>query len=173
MAAFGSIGSVMAAEPAALARVVDDPGLVDRLSAARAAVMEGLSEQVQQLRFDLGQLALQQWIIALFKGLRRERIHLALLDSDRRLICDEPLGDGGLRGVTGNLRRIVGRGIGVDAAAVVLMHNHPSGNVRPSAADIAETRRIGFLLGNLDLPLEDHLVVAGNAIFSMRGANLL
>ena len=89
------------------------------------------------------------------------------------LIFDEQLSEGGLQDVTGNLRRIVGRGLGVDAAGVVLMHNHPSGNVRPSAADISETRRIAFLLGNLDLPLMDHLVVAGNAIFSMRKANLL
>jgi DNA repair protein RadC len=53
------------------------------------------------------------------------------------------------------------------------MHNHPSGNVHPSGADIAETRRIASLLENLDLRLEDHLIVSGNAIFSMRGAMLI
>lgn len=173
MAAFGSIGSVLGAPASALGRVIDDPDLIERLGAARAAVMEGLSEQVQRIRFDLTDFALQQWIVGLFKGLRRERIHLALLDADRRLIFDEPLADGALDTVAGNLRRMVGRAIGLDAGAVVLMHNHPSGDVRPSREDIAETRRIAFLLGNLDLPLEDHLVVAGNAIFSMRQANML
>lgn len=173
MACFGSIGSVLTAQRAALARVIDDSELIERLLVARAAVLEGLAEQVQRKRFELADGTLQQWIVGLFKGLRRERIHLALLDADRRLIFDEPLSEGGLQGVTGNLRRIVGRGIGIDAAGVVLMHNHPSGDVRPSAADIAETRRIAFLLGNLDLPLVDHLVVAGNAIFSMREASML
>ncbi|WP_298200759.1 JAB domain-containing protein [Novosphingobium sp.] len=173
MAAFGSIGSVLGAPPSALARVLDDPDLIDRLGAARAAVMEGLSEQVQRIRFDLTDFSLQQWVVGLFKGLRRERIHLALLDADRRLIFDEPLAEGSLDRVAGNLRKLVGRAIGLDAGAVVLMHNHPSGDVRPSSEDIAATRRISFLLANIDLALEDHLVVADNAIFSMRQANML
>jgi DNA repair protein RadC len=53
------------------------------------------------------------------------------------------------------------------------MHNHPSGEVKPSATDIEETRRIGYILTNLDMQLEDHLIVAENKIFSMRGAKLL
>lgn len=153
--------------------MADDPALADRLSAARAAVLEGLGEQVRRVPFELTDFTLQQWIIGLFKGLRRERIHLALLDAHRHLIFDEPLADGTLQGVAGNLRKIVSRGLGLDAAGIVLMHNHPSGNVQPSPADITETRRIAALLGNLDLPLQDHLVVAGNAIFSMRKANML
>lgn len=170
---FGSLGGVLCAQPATLAAVADDPALADRLSVARAAVLEGLGEQVRRVPFELTDFSLQQWIIGLFKGLRRERIHLALLDAHRHLIFDEPLADGTLQGVAGNLRKIVSRGLGLDAAGIVLMHNHPSGNVQPSPADIAETRRIAALLGNLDLPLQDHLVVAGNSIFSMRKANML
>lgn len=173
ISSFGSIGAVLGAPPATLAEIIDDAELADRLGAARAAVLEGLGETVLRTRFDLTDAALQQWIVGLFKGLRRERIHLALLDSEQRLIWDEPLSDGTLSGVAGSLRKIVLRGLGVDASGVVLMHNHPSGNVKPSKSDIEETRRIAYLLASLDLHLADHLVVAGNAIFSMRGAGLI
>lgn len=173
LSAFGSLGGVLSATPDALARVVEDACIVDRLAAAKPAVLECLGERVQRISFDLWDVALQQWIVGLFKGFRRERIHLALLDARRRLIFDEALCDGGLGTVSGSLRKIVRSGIGVDAAGVVLMHNHPSGNVTPSAADIKETRRIAHLLENLDMQLEDHLIVAENKIFSMRGAKLL
>ena len=75
--------------------------------------------------------------------------------------------------MSGNLRTIVRSAIALDASAVVLMHNHPSGNPTPSAADIAETRRISGLLESLDLRLQDHLIISGRAIFSMRGGKLL
>jgi DNA repair protein RadC len=173
LSAFGTIDAVLSARSAALGHIIDDPELVRRLAVARSVVLEGLGENVHRARFELTDLSLQQWIVGLFKGLRRERVHLALLDGDKRLIFHEPLADGDLRGVSGSLRRIVGSGIDVDASGVVLMHNHPSGNVHPSGADIAETRRIASLLENLDLCLEDHLIVSGNAIFSMRGAMLI
>lgn len=173
LSTFGSIGGVFSAQPSALARAIADDELVKRLEAARLAVMEGLTEEVWRIRFELTDVSLQQWIVGLFKGHRRERLHLVLLDGHKQLILDEPLADGDLRCVSGSLRRIVSSGIGLDASGVVLMHNHPSGNVLPSLADIEETRRIAFLLSNLDMTLEDHLIVSGNTIYSMRGAMLI
>jgi DNA repair protein RadC len=170
---FGSIGGVLSAKSEALAQFIDDPELVKRITVAKLVVMEGLGEQVRRATFELKDVSVQQWIVGIFKGLRLERIHLALLDSQKRLIADEPLSEGNLVGVKGNLRKIVSCGINVDATSIVIMHNHPSGDPRPSRADIEETRRIASLLQNLDLRLEDHLIVSGNAIFSMRGAMLI
>lgn len=173
LTAFGSIGGVLSASSSALADVIDDRTIVERLLAAKPAVMEGLGERTQRIAFDLHDVTLQQWIVGLFNGYRRERIHVALLDRGKRLIFDEPLNDGELGKVEGSLRQIVRWGIGIDASGVVLMHNHPSGDVKPSATDIEETRRIAYVLTNLDMQLEDHLIVAENKIFSMRGAKLL
>lgn len=173
LTAFGSIGGVLSASSDALANVIDNPNIVERLAAAKPAVMEGLGEQTRRIAFDLRDVTLQQWVVGLFKGHRRERIHVALLDRGKRLIFDEPLNDGDLGKVEGSLRKIVRSGIGIDASGVVLMHNHPSGEVKPSATDIEETRRIAYVLANLDMQLEDHLIVAENKIFSMRGAKLL
>ena len=173
LTAFGSIGGVLSASTDALANVIDDQTIVKRLAAAKPAVMEGLGERAQRIAFDLHDVTLQQWIVSLFKGFRRERIHVALLDGGKRLIFDKPLNDGELGKVEGSLRQIVRWGVSIDASGVVLMHNHPSGDVKPSATDIEETRRIAYVLANLDMQLEDHLIVAENKIFSMRGAKLL
>lgn len=173
LAAFGSIGGVLLADAAALARVIGDEAIVDRLTATRSAVMEGLSEQVRRIPFDLGAIGIQRWVVGLFKGVRRERIHFALLDRSCRVIFDGLLADGELARVSGSMRQIVGSGLGMAASGVVLMHNHPSGDVEPSVADVEETRRIADVLMNLDMPLVDHLIVSDNAIFSMKGAGLL
>ena len=173
MSTFGSVGGVLSAQPANLFEVVNKRDLVKRLVAARAAVLESLSETVQASRFEIADQNWQKWIVGLFKGLRRERVHLAYLDADQRFITDKALVEGDLNGVNGSLRQIVHTGLGLDASGLVLMHNHPSGNPEPSRRDIAETRRIASLLDNLDLRLEDHLIVAGNTIFSMRKANFL
>lgn len=173
LTAFGSIGGVLSASSDALANVIDDPDIVQRLVAAKPAVLEGLGERTRRIAFDLHDVTLQQWIVGLFRGYCRERIHVALLDRGKRLIFDKPLNDGELGKVEGSLRQIVRWGVSIDASGVVLMHNHPSGEVKPSATDIEETRRIGYILTNLDMQLEDHLIVAENKIFSMRGAKLL
>ncbi len=173
IAEFGCVGSVVAAPSTALARFVDDPRTVFRLAAAKELVMEELGENLRRARFDISDRLVQLWIISLFKERRTERVHLALLGDAMQLLGEERLFDGTLQNVRINLRTIVSRGIEAGASAVVLMHNHPSGNPQPSAADIDETRKIASLLQHLDLHLQDHLIVAGNTIFSMRGANLI
>ena len=153
--------------------MVEDRAIVERLLAAKSAVLAGMGEQVRRISFDLRDVALQQWIVGLFKGYRQEHIHVALLDRGKRLIFDEPLNAGELGRVEGSLRQIVRSGIGIDASGVVLMHNHPSGQVKPSAADVNETRRIGYILASLDMRLEDHLIVSEHKIFSMKEAMLV
>ena len=173
LSAFGTMGGVLSATPEALLGFVNDDCLVDRLVAAKPAVLECLGERIIRIPFDLNDVTVQQWIVGLFSGYRRERIHVALLDKAKRLIFSETVTEGGLGKIEGNLRLIVRSGFEIDASGVVLMHNHPSGLVRPSKADIEETRRIGYILNNLDMPLEDHLIIAENKIFSMRKAMLL
>jgi DNA repair protein RadC len=173
ISAFGSVSSVLAAPSSALARLTDDPGLANRLAAAKALVIDSLGEQLSRERFDLSNRLVQLWVISLFKERRTERVHLALLDHQKRLLWEERVCEGNLNSVGLNLRKVVSRGIDVGASAVVLMHNHPSGDPQPSVGDIDETRRIASLLTHLDMHLHDHLIVADNRIFSMQAAKLI
>jgi len=112
---------------------------------------------------------------ALFAPLASERAEIAAfayLDPEWRLL--------GLRHARGStdtihvpIRAIVADALVFDAAAVLMAHNHPSGDARPSEADRALTRRLARLLHALDVVLFDHLVLAPGAITSFRALGWL
>ncbi|MFC0588951.1 JAB domain-containing protein, partial [Novosphingobium aquiterrae] len=62
---------------------------------------------------------------------------------------------------------------GYDCAAIVLAHNHPSGDPRPSPADLSATTTIARHAAVLEIKIVDHLIVAGHQVFSMRKAGML
>jgi DNA repair protein RadC len=68
---------------------------------------------------------------------------------------------------------LAARAFEVGARAVVLAHNHPSGEASPSEADITVTQRLNRSLSELEIVLFDHVIVGGATIYSMRGAGLL
>lgn len=70
-------------------------------------------------------------------------------------------------------REIAKEALILNAAAVILVHNHPSGNVEPSVADRAITAKIKAALGLLDIRVLDHIIVSGHDSFSFAEAGLL
>lgn len=71
------------------------------------------------------------------------------------------------------LRPTVRRAFDLDAHRVVLAHNHPSGAARPSSDDIAATLQLRVVVEPLEIRLDDHCVVAGNHVASMKALGLL
>lgn len=94
------------------------------------------------------------------------------LDNRHRLIRHEDLFRGTIDCAQVHVREVLLAALRLSAAAVVLYHNHPSGNVEPSTADEVITRRIQAALGLLDVRVLDHLVV-GTAIYSFAEHGLL
>jgi DNA repair protein RadC len=107
---------------------------------------------------------------ALFRTLgfaRREVVGLAYLDPERRIL--------GLRHVAGRggrvdlaIRDVVADALMFGATAVVMAHNHPSGDPRPSERDMAFTRALARGLAVVEVELLDHLVVAGESVRNLR-----
>lgn len=95
----------------------------------------------------------------------------AFLDARHRLIRYQELFAGGLDGTEVYPRTVVQRCLQHQAAAVVLVHNHPSGHPEPSAADHALTARLKQALALVDIRVLDHFIVAGNSVtsFAERG----
>lgn len=71
------------------------------------------------------------------------------------------------------LRTIVAVAMAHDSRAVVMAHNHPSGDAEPSPQDLRTTRRVAEALDSLGIRLVDHLVLAGDSIVSFRARGLL
>ncbi len=113
----------------------------------------------------------KDFLVAQFKTLRREVFACLFLDTRHQLIAFETLFFGTLDATTVHPREVVRRVLELNAAAVILAHNHPSGVAEPSAADQALTRRLREALALIDVRVLDHIVAGdGTAVsFADRG----
>ena len=103
----------------------------------------------------------------------REVFGIILLDSQHGVLRFERLFYGTIDSASVYPREIVKAALNSNAAAVILAHNHPSGNPEPSQADIALTKRVQTALQTIDVRLLDHLVVGGTTSVSLAERGLL
>ena len=103
----------------------------------------------------------------------REVFGVLLLDQRHRVLRFEVLFHGTLATCSVHPREVVKAAISSNAAALILVHNHPSGDPTPSEADKALTHRLQDALGLIDVRVLDHIIVAGGSAFSFADAGLL
>jgi len=103
----------------------------------------------------------------------REEFRILFLDKRNRLIADEVQGRGTVDHVPVYTREVVRRALELSATAMVLVHNHPSGDPTPSSADIRMTRDIAAIAKPLGVTLHDHIIVGRDGHASFRGLRLL
>ena len=99
--------------------------------------------------------------------LEREVFAAVMLDTRHRLIDYAELFQGTIDGAEVHPREVVRAALRLNAAAVLVAHNHPSGEVEPSAADRAVTARLKQALALMDVRLLDHVIVGGGNSLSM------
>jgi DNA repair protein RadC len=95
------------------------------------------------------------------------------LNNKNHLLADELCESGTVDKVQVYPREILKKAIEHGASAVILVHNHPSGDCRPSESDVKITKTIQQALGNLNIALHDHLIISEHAHFSFRREGLL
>ncbi|HEX8584236.1 MAG TPA: JAB domain-containing protein [Allosphingosinicella sp.] len=108
-----------------------------------------------------------------FAGAELEHIAVAYLQNDRRLIAVEQFEAGEADGANLPIRSIVEDALRLGANAVVIAHNHPSGDPSPSAADLMASRALAETTRNLGIQLVDHLIFASGEFRSLRKLGLL
>src|SRR3954470_13827545 len=101
-----------------------------------------------------------------------ERVVVVHLDAGQRPLAVTLEAIGAVEDVDLPVRAIAASALKAGAAAVVVAHNHPSGNPEPSEADIEHTRRLAEALAAMDVRLVDHLVFAGAEVLSFRALGL-
>ena len=102
-----------------------------------------------------------------------EQFRVLYLDRKNALVADEAQSQGTVDHVPVYPREVVKRALELNASALILVHNHPSGDPTPSQADIAMTRQIQTAAEALGLTLHDHLVIGRSRELSFRSAGLL
>jgi DNA repair protein RadC len=103
----------------------------------------------------------------------REQFRVLFLDKKNQLIADEMLGQGTVDHAPVYPREVARRALELSSSAVILVHNHPSGDPQPSSADIDMTRQIVRALDALKIGVHDHLVVGRDGVASFKQLGLL
>nr|WP_240155570.1 JAB domain-containing protein [Pantoea multigeneris] len=115
----------------------------------------------------------EEYFRAKLAGCEREVFAVAFLTNQHVLIEYRELFAGTINCVEIKPREIVKVAMSLNAAAVILSHNHPSYSPEPSRADIDITRRIRGVFDELDVRVLDHIIVAGNSCISMAARGLI
>ncbi|MXO73890.1 DNA repair protein RadC [Altererythrobacter aerius] len=174
LARFGSLNAVLNAETGALRQVggMGETGAAVLKAVALAA--RRMARGAVQDKPVLGSwLALIDYLTIDMAHLTVERVRVLYLDTRNRLIVDHHVGDGSIDEAAIHPREVVRKALDVGATAMILVHNHPSGNPEPSRADIDITRRIAEAARLLGIVVHDHVIVGREGHVSLKARGLI
>lgn len=118
-------------------------------------------------------LQVYEYVRGRFEDLSHEEFYVLLLDRANQVKSVEHISKGGLSGTVADGKVIFKKALEQAASAIILCHNHPSGNLQPSSADIQLTKRMKEFGGFIELPVLDHLIVTDRAYFSFADEGML
>ena len=171
---FGSLGAVMAASSASLKCVVGERrGVHLLLRNVHRAMVFALREPVMDRPLLGSPSALKDYLRISMAHEEREVVRLLFLNSRNALILDELHSQGSVNYTPVYPREIVRRIIETSATALIIVHNHPSGDPTPSAEDVQMTRQIAAVLAGISVTLQDSVVVGRHGYSSLRSRGLL
>jgi len=174
LARFGSLAGVLGASPGALMQVrgLSEVGVGSLKIAALAARRMARSEVRQKPVLGSWQ-ALIDYLAIDMANLTVERVRVLYLNARNQLILDHELGDGTVDEAAIYPREVIRRGLDIGATALILVHNHPSGNPEPSRADIQITHRIAEAGRLLGITVHDHVIIGREGHVSLRAKGLI
>jgi DNA repair protein RadC len=117
--------------------------------------------------------AVLNYASALLKNLNYEVFHVLFLDKKHQLIEDELLAVGENDHVIVSAKLIAKKALLLNSSSLILLHNHPAGDLRASSADIKTTNEISAALKNLEIKILDHLIISNQGHFSFKEHGLL
>lgn len=174
LARFGSLAAVLNAEPAALQQV---PGVGETSAAALKAVAAAARRmargQVEERPVLSSWQTLLDYLTIDMAHLNHERVRVLYLNTQNRLLLDHLVSEGSLDEAAIHPREVIRRAFDLGAAALILVHNHPSGNPQPSRADIDITQQIAEAGRLLGITVHDHVIVGRHGHVSMRAQGLI
>jgi DNA repair protein RadC len=168
----GSIPRILLTDQRELVRISGDNALAQQLTAIRVLAMRLLRSD--EAKFAIADThTLIRYLCAEMGHLRIETVRVIFLDGHNRFLHEETMWRGTIDEVNIHSREVMRRAIELDASALILAHNHPSGISKPSPADIALTRDILSAARSLGLTLHDHLIVTTKDALSLRLAGFV
>jgi DNA repair protein RadC len=167
-------GQLMSADAATIARV----GEISESAAAALKIAQAAANRLLEVKVRDRQM-LGSWQ-ALLDYLRLdmahepiERVRVLFLNSRNALIANEKMWEGSVDESAVYIREIMRRALDLHATAIIVVHNHPSGDPSPSQQDIRLTRDLAEAGRHLKVSLHDHVIIAANGHASLRAMGLI
>lgn len=173
IAQFGGLAEVLSARAEELSRAgVAQAGIV-ALKASQAAARRMILEQVKATPVIASWKSLLDYCRATMQHNKTEQFRIFFLDKKHNLIADEQQQEGTVDHTPVYPREVVKRALELGASAMILVHNHPSGDTTPSKADIDMTIRIQQAAAAVDIMVHDHVIIGKKGHFSFAAKGLL
>ena len=174
MAKFGSVAKVIRAEHKELL-AVDEMGEASlvAIKTVEAALQKMLNDEVKERPVLQSWKTLLDYCKVTMAHMKVEEFRILFLNNKNELLCDEVQQRGTVNHTPVYPREVIKRALDLGATAIILVHNHPSGDLTPSKADIDITKQIikaGELMG---VGVHDHLIIAEKGHFSFKSHHLM
>jgi DNA repair protein RadC len=174
VAEFGSLAAVLAAPAERLSKV---PGcgeaVIAALKVTREAGLRMLQAEAKARPALSNWQALLDYCRAVLQHEQIEQFRILFLDRKNQVIADEQQQRGTVDHTPVYPREVVKRALELNAAALILVHNHPSGDPTPSRADIEMTRQVASAAATMGIAVHDHLIIGRKGHTSFREKGLL
>ena len=174
LAVFGSFAKVLHAKPAELLKVegVNEAAVV-AIKVTRHAAERLLKEEVVARTVVKSWTQLLDYLRLNIGHNQNEVFHVLFLNNKLELIADEQQQKGTINHTPIYPREVVKRALELGASSVILVHNHPSGDVSPSKDDINVTKMIITIAKPLGIEVHDHLIISSKEYFSFKSKGII
>jgi len=105
--------------------------------------------------------------------LTHEEFHVLYLNRANRVMGSQRISQGGISGTVIDVRLVLKAALERSASSIILAHNHPSGNLKPSESDIKITKKIGEASKTMEVQLLDHLIISDDSYFSFSDEGMI
>ena len=170
---FGTLGDIFAAEPAQLREFEIDQRTLVLFRAIRESGRRLAERKVKDMPVLTNWQQLIDYCHAALAHEKTEQFRILFLDRKNVLIADEVQQTGTVDHTPVYPREVIRRALELSSTAIILVHNHPSGDPAPSRADIEMTRTIMETAKPLGIAVHDHIIIGRKGVASMKGLRLI
>ena len=173
IARFGGIGPLLAADSETLRREGLSDGTVAALKIAEATALRLLETRVEGRPVLSSWEALGDYLQAAMAHSPVEQVRVLFLNAKNMLIANEAMWTGSVDEAAVHVREVIARAIALGATALIIVHNHPSGDPTPSQADIRLTRDLIDAGKHMKIAVHDHVIVGAQGRSSLRSLGVI
>ena len=173
IAQFGGVGPLLGASPETLRREGLSDATIGALKIAEATALRLLETRIEGRPLLSNWEALGDYLQAAMAHSTVEEVRVLFLNAKNLLIANEAMWQGSVDEASVHVREVISRAIALGATAIIIVHNHPSGDSTPSTQDIRLTRNLVEAGQHMKITVHDHVIVGAQGRTSLKAMGLI